>query len=111
MFVGRFDREAAEEICEVRVEELTALVERSLLQPASNGGFAYLADPEFAQVPMQGLLSDDHATELAATIDRARATAQAGPGEPEAWVRFSAALPPGDPWRFDTAQRPAAPAG
>jgi gamma-glutamyltranspeptidase/glutathione hydrolase len=48
--------------------------------------FAYLADPEFVEVPIRGLLSDDYARAIAGSIDLERA-------DPS--VRA------GDPWRFE----------
>jgi gamma-glutamyltranspeptidase/glutathione hydrolase len=45
----------------------------------------HLGDPDFAQVPQQGLVSKDYARALAAGIDSERATPSAdiGPGKPE----------------------------
>ena len=43
---------------------------------------AYMADPEFVDVPIQGLLSKDYARERAKCIDAERAAPVAGPGEP-----------------------------
>jgi gamma-glutamyltranspeptidase/glutathione hydrolase len=48
--------------------------------------FAYLADPRFQSVPIEGLLSAEYARALAATIDVQRA-------EPS--------IRAGDPWRFE----------
>src|SRR5205807_10420435 len=50
--------------------------------------FAYLADPDQQSVPIDGLLSDDYAAQVAATIALDRAA-------PEATA--------GDPWRFSRA--------
>jgi len=50
--------------------------------------FAYLADPEFESVPVEGLSSAEYARALAATIDTERADPSARPG---------------DPWRFEPA--------
>ena len=43
---------------------------------------AYVADPEFVDVPVQGLLSKDYARERARSIDPERAASIVGPGEP-----------------------------
>ena len=59
--------------------------------------FAYLADTDLEVVPVEGLLSDDYAAEVASTIALDRANAEARPG---------------DPWRYqlagDRAIRPGA---
>jgi gamma-glutamyltranspeptidase / glutathione hydrolase len=67
--------------------------------------FHYLADPEFVDVPLRGLLSDGHAAELAALIDHERSTTTVAEGGPEPWVRFSSKQPAGDPWRFEDRAR------
>jgi gamma-glutamyltranspeptidase/glutathione hydrolase len=70
--------------------------------------FHYLGDPERVDVPVSGLLSDGHATALAAMVDRDRSLMTAAPGESEPWARFAAVRPAGDPWAFDGGARPAA---
>ncbi len=44
--------------------------------------FAYMADPEFADVPWDGIVSKDYAAQRAARIDPARTANAAEPGEP-----------------------------
>ena len=56
--------------------------------------FAHLVDPERHPAPYAGVLSREYAAELAARIDPEQA-------RPEATA--------GDPWRFDSAERPARP--
>ena len=58
---------------------------------------AYYGDPDFAVVPVDGLLSKEYARERAAMIGRARA--------------FSELPPPGDPWRYCSLSGAPAPAG
>jgi gamma-glutamyltranspeptidase/glutathione hydrolase len=55
--------------------------------------FAHLADPATRDVPIEGLLADDYAAQLAATITLDRAAPQATAG---------------DPWRFQPARAVAA---
>ena len=43
---------------------------------------AYLADPEFVEVPVPGLLSKEYARDRAAAIDPERAATDVGPGDP-----------------------------
>ena len=43
----------------------------------------YYADPAFADIPLQGLLSDDYGRERFALIDPQRASPAFGPGEPK----------------------------
>lgn len=57
---------------------------------------AYVADPDYIDVPLAGMLSAEYAKERAAGIDRERA------------ARDIAA---GDPWRYQAERRPASPAG
>ena len=66
--------------------------------------FHYLGDPAVVPVPLQGLLSPGHADELAALVDRERATALSPEAEP--WAHFAAVPPAGDPWRWDPQPRP-----
>lgn len=70
--------------------------------------FHYLADPDFAAVPLTGLLSDGHATELAARVSDGHASFATAQGDSQPWVRFGAERPVGDPWRYDPNARPAA---
>mgnify|MGYP001403147918 CR=1 FL=1 len=67
--------------------------------------FHYLGDPEVVPVPLDGLLSEEHADELAALVNRERASFMSEPGDPEPWARFAAERPAGDPWRFEAQQR------
>ncbi|MFQ5875142.1 MAG: gamma-glutamyltransferase family protein, partial [Dehalococcoidia bacterium] len=46
---------------------------------------AYLADPDFTDVPIEGLLSKEYARERAALIDLDRASADVQPGQPFAY--------------------------
>ena len=57
---------------------------------------AYVADPDYIDVPLAGLLSEDYARERASLIDRQQASAR---------------MEAGDPWRFQPERRVAAPAG
>jgi gamma-glutamyltranspeptidase/glutathione hydrolase len=43
----------------------------------------YYADPAFADIPLQGLLSDEYGRKRFALIDPARASPECGPGEPK----------------------------
>lgn len=53
---------------------------------------AYLADPEFVDVPIEGLLSKDYAAERAKSIDLDVAATRVNPGEP--WTYQSGGRPP-----------------
>ena len=57
---------------------------------------AYVADPDYIDVPLAGMLSAEYAEERAASIDRGRAASE---------------VPAGDPWRYQADRRPASPAG
>ena len=57
---------------------------------------AYYGDPDFATVPVDGLLSKQYARERAAMVDPSRA--------------FSELPPPGDPWRYSSKSGAPAPA-
>ena len=57
---------------------------------------AYVADPDYIDVPLAGMLSDEYARERAAIIDRHRASPR---------------MEAGDPWRHQPERRPASPAG
>ena len=57
---------------------------------------AYVADPDYIDVPLAGMLSAEYARERAAGIDRQRAAQD---------------VTAGDPWRHQTERRPATPAG
>jgi gamma-glutamyltranspeptidase/glutathione hydrolase len=54
---------------------------------------AYMADPDFVDVPMKGLMSKEYAAERARLINPRRA--------------FGKMPPPGDPWKFEGRPRPA----
>ena len=57
---------------------------------------AYVADPDYIDVPLAGMLSEDYARERARLINRQQASAR---------------MEAGDPWRFQPERRVAAPAG
>ena len=57
---------------------------------------AYVADPDYIDVPLAGMLSGDYARERAAAIDRQRAAQDVAAG---------------DPWPYQSERRPATPAG
>ena len=57
---------------------------------------AYVADPDYINVPLAGMLSAEYAEERAAGIDLQRAAGNAAAG---------------DPWRYQVERRPAVPAG
>ena len=57
---------------------------------------AYVADPDYIDVPLTGMLSEEYARERARLIDRQQAS-----------TRMEA----GDPWRYQPDRRPATPAG
>ena len=64
-----------------RTQALHLFLEASRLSYADRS--AYIADPEFFDVPLAGLLSDDYAAERRALIDPAAAgTSPAAPGNP-----------------------------
>jgi gamma-glutamyltranspeptidase/glutathione hydrolase len=64
-----------------RTDQLHWFLEASRFSFADRG--AYLADPEFFDVPLRGLLSDSFAAERHALIDPARAaTSPVAPGDP-----------------------------
>src|SRR5207237_9830642 len=52
--------------------------------------FAYLADPDQQSVPIDGLLSDDYAAQVAATIALDRASPEATAGDPWHFQRVGA---------------------
>lgn len=56
---------------------------------------AYVADPDYIEVPLEGMLAAEYARERAAGIDPERAAAKVSAG---------------DPWRYQTANRGRAPA-
>ena len=57
---------------------------------------AYVADPDYIDVPLEGMLSAEYARERAAAINRERAAQN---------------VTAGDPWRYQAERRPAALAG
>ena len=57
---------------------------------------AYVADPDYIDVPLTGMLSEEYARERARLIDRQQASAR---------------MEAGDPWRFQPERRVTAPAG
>lgn len=57
---------------------------------------AYVADPDYIDVPVAGMLSEEYARERARVIDRNRAADR---------------MEAGDPWRHQSARKPANPAG
>lgn len=82
-------------------ETLHSLIEVSRL--AFQDRYYHLADPDFEPVPLQGLLSESYASELAGLVDPA--TARAYDDDPqEPWGRY-AFRAEHDPWRHDPAGR------
>ena len=71
--------------------------------------YHYMADPDFVDVPLQGLLSKEYARELAEGIDVERAGLEDGSGEAP-WARYER-RPLHDPWPYEGRPRPAAAAG
>ena len=66
--------------------------------------YHYMADPEFVDVPLKGLLSKDYAKELAKKIDRDRASLESA-SDPAPWAYYeSRALH--DPWPYEGRPRP-----
>ena len=57
---------------------------------------AYVADPDYIDVPIAGMLSEEYARERARLIDRQVASAR---------------MEAGDPWQYQAERRPATPAG
>ena len=57
---------------------------------------AYVADPDYIDVPVAGMLSEEYARERAQLIDRYHASSR---------------MEAGDPWRYQPDRRPATPAG
>ncbi|MCY4415801.1 MAG: gamma-glutamyltransferase [Chloroflexi bacterium] len=57
---------------------------------------AYVADPDYIDVPVAGMLSEEYARERAQLIDRYHASSR---------------MEAGDPWRYQPERRPATPAG
>lgn len=65
--------------------------------------YAFLGDPEYVDVPLKGLLSKEHARDLAATIDPLRAWPVDQTHEP--WTIY-ATRSPSDPWKYEGRPRP-----
>ncbi len=76
------------------VESIHLMVEAKKMAFADRE--AYVADPDYIDVPLSGMLSADYARERAGTIDRRSASAR---------------MEAGDPWKYQTGGRPATPAG
>ena len=72
--------------------------------------YSFLGDPDFAPVPLDGVLSGDYAREIASSIDRETAGLE-GERELQPWIAY-AGSPLHDPWRYDPQPPPehAAPA-
>ena len=67
--------------------------------------YRYMGDPDFVDVPLDGLLSKGYAKEVAAQVDSGRAIVEGLSDEPP-WAYFeSRGLH--DPWRFEERPRPA----
>ena len=71
--------------------------------------YHYMADPEFADVPLDGLLSKEYAREVAEGIDVDRAGLEDGSGEAP-WARYET-RPLHDPWPYEGRPRPASAPG
>jgi len=67
--------------------------------------YHYMADPEFVDVPLKGLLSKDYARELARQIDPDRASLESIPDTPP-WAYYES-RPVHDPWPHEGRPRPA----
>ena len=72
--------------------------------------YSFLGDPDFAPVPLDGVLSREYAREIANSIDRETAGLE-GERELQPWIAY-AGSPLHDPWRYDPQPPPehAAPA-
>ena len=73
------------------VESVHVMVEAKKLAFADRE--VYLADPEFVDVPIPGLLSKEYARERAAAIDSERAAASVAPGDPWRYQEPSRRMP------------------
>ena len=68
--------------------------------------YHYLGDPDYADVPMKGILSDQYARHVSEMIDPKRAQLEGDRGV-EPWIRYSG-LPLHDPWAYEGRPRPEA---
>ena len=66
--------------------------------------YSFVGDPDFAPVPLDGMLSREYALEIAGTIDRETAGLE-GERELQPWIAY-AGSPLHDPWRYDPQPRP-----
>ncbi len=66
--------------------------------------YSFAGDPDFAPVPLDGMLSREYAREIARTIDREKAGLE-DERELQPWVAYSD-KPLHDPWRYDPQPRP-----
>ena len=66
--------------------------------------YSFAGDPDFAPVPLDGMLSREYAREIAGTIDREKAGLE-DEREVQPWVAY-ADKPLHDPWRHDPQPRP-----
>ena len=66
--------------------------------------YSFVGDPDFAPVPLDGMLSREYALEIAGTIDRETAGLE-GERELQPWIAY-AGSPLHDPWRYDPQLRP-----
>ena len=66
--------------------------------------YSFVGDPDFVPVPLDGILSEAYAREIARTIDRDTAKLEEE-REVQPWVAY-ADSPLHDPWRFDPQPRP-----
>ena len=66
--------------------------------------YSFAGDPDFAPVPLDGMLSREYAREIARTIDREKAVLE-DEREVQPWVAYSG-KPLHDPWRYDPQPRP-----
>ena len=66
--------------------------------------YSFAGDPDFAPVPLDGVLSREYAREIASSIDRETAGLE-GERELQPWIAY-AGSPLHDPWRYDPQPRP-----
>lgn len=86
-------------------EHLHTLIEAARLAFADR--YYHFGDPAFVSVPLEGVLSDGYARELAGRIDPSRSGFDRD-ARLEPWQAFAYEARH-DPWRFDSGERPGAP--